>query len=100
MAVRNYSFTVHTQFGKRWQGQCEFWASIKLIGGDVSTSLWFMAPFIATAVQLTISDCERLCLRMVTMYRRGTVREEQGMDDTTVESTESRRPPVNISCHA
>jgi hypothetical protein len=99
-AVRNYSFTVHTQIGKRWQRQCEFWAAIKLTGGDVNTSPWFMAPFIATAVRLTINDRGRLCLRMVTTYRRGTVREEQGMDDTAAENTESRRPPVNISSHA
>jgi hypothetical protein len=66
----------------------------------VNTSPWFMAPFIATAVRLTISDRRRLCLRMITTYRRGTVREEQGIDDTAAESTESRRPPVNISGHA
>jgi hypothetical protein len=66
----------------------------------VNTSPWFMAPFIATVVLLMISDRGRLCLRMVTTYRRGTVREEQGMDDTTTESTESQRPPVNISGHA
>jgi hypothetical protein len=99
-AVRNYSFTVQTQIGKRWKWQCEFWAAIKLTSGDVNTSSWFMAPFIATAVRLTISDRGRLCLRMVTTYRRGTVREEQGMDDTAVKNTESRRPPVNISGHA
>jgi hypothetical protein len=66
----------------------------------VNTSPWFMAPFIATVVLLMISDRGRLCLRMVTTYRRGTVREEQGMDDTTTESTDSQRPPVNISGHA
>jgi hypothetical protein len=34
-----------------------------------------MVLFIATAVQLTISDRGRLCSRMATTYRRGTVRE-------------------------
>jgi hypothetical protein len=66
----------------------------------VNTSTWSMALFIATAVWLTISDRGRLCSRMETMYRRGTVREEQGMDDTVVELTEPRRPPVNNSGHA
>jgi hypothetical protein len=59
-----------------------------------------MALFIATSVRLTISDRGRLCSRMETTYRRGTVREDQGMGDTTVELTESRRPPVNNSGHA
>jgi hypothetical protein len=93
-AVKNYSFTVHTQFGKRWQRQCEFWASIKLTGGDVNTSPWSMVLFIAMAVRLTISDHGRLCSRMATTYRRGTVRGNRGMGDTTAEVTEPRRPPV------
>jgi hypothetical protein len=76
------------------------WAATELIGGDANTSPWSMVLFIATAVQLTISDRGRLCSRMATMYRRGTVREEQGMCDTAVELTESRRPPVNNSGHA
>jgi hypothetical protein len=59
-----------------------------------------MALFIATAVQLTINDRGRLCSRMATTYRRGIVREEQGMDDTTVELTKPQRPPVNNSGHA
>jgi hypothetical protein len=100
MAVKNYSFTEHTQFGKRWQRQCKFWASIKLTGGDVNTPQWSMVLFIATAVRLMISDRGRLCSRMATTYRRGTVMEEQGMDDTAVKSTEPRRPPVNNSGHA
>jgi hypothetical protein len=95
-----YRFTVHTQFGKRRQRQFEFWASIKLTGGDVNTSLWFMVLFIATAVRLMISDRGRLYSRMATTYRRGTIREEQGMDDTAVKSTEPRRPPENNSGHA
>jgi hypothetical protein len=66
----------------------------------VNTSPWSMALFIATVVRLTISDRGRLCSRMATTYRRGTVREEQGMDDTAVELTEPRRPPVNNSGHA
>jgi hypothetical protein len=68
----------------------------QLTGGDVNTSPWFIALFIATAVRLMISDRGRLCLRMVTTYRRGTVREEQGMGDTAAESTESRQSLVNI----
>jgi hypothetical protein len=52
--VRHCSFTVHTQFGKRWQRLCEFWALIKLTGGDVNTPPWIMVLFIATAVRLAI----------------------------------------------
>jgi hypothetical protein len=78
-AVRNYSFTVPTQFGKRWKRQCEFWASIKLTSGDVNTPLWIMVLFIATTVRLTISDRGRLHSRMTTTYRRGTVRGNRGM---------------------
>jgi hypothetical protein len=91
---------VQTQFGKRWQRQCEFWTLIKLTGGDVNTPPWSMVLFIATAVRLTISDCGRLCSRMTTTYIRGIVSEEQGMNDTAVKSTEPRRPPVNNSGHA
>jgi hypothetical protein len=85
---------VHTQFGKRWQRQCEFWASIKLTGGDVNTPSWSMVLFIATAVRLMISDRGRLCSHMETTYRRGTVRQNRGMGDTVAEVTEPRRPPV------
>ena len=53
-----------------------------------------MALFIATSVRLTISDRGRLCSRMATTYRRGTVRGNRGMGDTTAEVTEPRRPPV------
>jgi hypothetical protein len=85
---------VHTQFGKRWQRQCEFWASIKLTGGDVNTSPWSMVLFIATTVQLTTSDRGRLCSRMATTYRRGTVRGNRGMGDTAAEVTEPQRPSM------
>jgi hypothetical protein len=85
---------VPTQFGKRWQRQCKFWASIKLTGGDVNTPPWIMVLFIATAVRLTISDRGRLRSRMATTYRRGTVRGNRGMGDTAEEVTEPRRPSV------
>jgi hypothetical protein len=52
--VRNYSFTVHIQFGRRGQRQREFWISINSLGGGVHTPPWFMVPFIATAVRLAI----------------------------------------------
>ena len=70
------------------------WASTELTGGDVNTSPWSMVLFIATAVRLTISDHGRLCSRMATTYRRGTVRGNRGMGDTAAEVTEPRRPPV------
>jgi hypothetical protein len=53
-AVRNYSFTVHIQFGRMGQRQREFWISINSLGGGVHTPLWFMVPFIATVVRLAI----------------------------------------------
>jgi hypothetical protein len=54
-AVRNYSFTVHIQFGRRGQRQREFWIAINSLGGGVHTPPWFIALFIATAVWLAFS---------------------------------------------
>jgi hypothetical protein len=66
----------------------------------VNTPPWSMVVFIATVVRLMISDHGRLCSRMATTYRRGTVRGNRSMGDTAAENTESRRPPVIISGHA
>jgi hypothetical protein len=54
-AVRNYSFTVHTQFQERWRRQCEFWVFLKLAVEAVSALLWSMPLFKATADRLAIS---------------------------------------------
>jgi hypothetical protein len=70
------------------------WASTELTGGDVNTSSWPMVLFIATAVRLTIGDRGRLCSRMATTYRRGTVRGNRGMGDTAAKVTEPWRLPV------
>jgi hypothetical protein len=54
-AVRNCSFTVHNQFGRRWRRQCESWVLLKLAVEAVSASPWFMPLFKATTDRLEIS---------------------------------------------
>jgi hypothetical protein len=55
MVVKDYSFTVQIQFGRRGRRHHEFWIAISALDGGVHASSWFMVPFIATASQLMIS---------------------------------------------
>jgi hypothetical protein len=53
-AIRDCSFTVLNQFGRRGQRQCEFWTLINTLGGGVHTPPWIIVLFIATATRLAI----------------------------------------------
>jgi hypothetical protein len=53
--VRDCSFTVHNQFGRRGQRQCEFWTLINSLGGGVHTPSWITVLFIVMVTWLAIS---------------------------------------------